>query len=248
MGPLGNNPQSVSVPEVFCWTKFGDEAGECPGSIFRRKEVERQRNRGTFLWGIGQSIRPSLVQMLRITPAPRVLFSPIKSLPAPHDASPSSVVIWYEGVGLDGHPYALPKYSLVTSRRDDRLPRTHHFALVCERKSPITPREEDAPRLKSASLRNLVSGSPIGSSQVTSVVRFAGEAGQSGSDYPVVTEAQLVAPYLVRLTCGVVVPSPRKLDLLSQSDPASGIEGLLRMGQAGEPEIERVGAPTGLLW
>lgn len=248
MGPLGNNLQGVSFPEVFCWTKFGDEAGEHSDSIFRRKEVERQRNRGIFLWGIGQSVRPSLIQLLRITAAPKVLFSPIKSSAAPHDASPSSVVIWYEGIGLDGQPYALPKHSLVTSRRDDRLMRDYHFALVCERESPIIRREEGAPRLKSASLRNLISGSPVGSSQVTSVVRYVEDSGSPGTDYPVVTEARLVAPYLVRLTCGVTVPRPRQLDLLRKTDLASGIEDLLGVKHSEVPATERIGAPTGLLW
>src|ERR1700724_2121575 len=117
MGSLGNDQRGVFLPEVFCWTKFGDEAGEAARAIFRRKEAERKGNRGTFLWGIGQSIRPSLLELLHIASAPEVLFSPMRSAAARHDVSPSSVVVWSEGIGLDGQLYVLPEHSLVTSRR-----------------------------------------------------------------------------------------------------------------------------------
>ena len=89
MGFEGNNRARPCLPEAFCWTKFGVEAGEPPLSIFQRKELERRRNGGIFLWGIGQSIGPSLPDLLRVTPSPEVLFSPIRTPAAAHDVSPA---------------------------------------------------------------------------------------------------------------------------------------------------------------
>ncbi len=248
MGSLGNDQHSVFLPEIFCWTKFGDEAGEAARAIFQRKEVERKGNRGTFLWGIGQSIRPSLLELLRIAPAPRVLFSPMRSAAARHDVSPSSVVVWSEGVGLDGLLYVLPEHSLVTSRRDDRSPRDYHFALVCECTSPITVQQEGSPRLRSTSLRNLISGSPVGSSQVTSVVRRSKGAEGCGAEYPVVATARLVAPYLVRLTRGVVVSSPRQFHHPGRMGSELAANDLLRLRRAEAGVNDRVGATSDFSW
>jgi hypothetical protein len=107
-------------------------------------------------------------------------------------------------LGLDGRRYVLPENSLVTSRRDDRYPRDYHFALVCESSAPIHAYSKDAPRLSAASLRNLISGGGVGSSQVTSVVRRVGDPG-GRAEYPVMATARLVAPYLVRLIRGLVI-------------------------------------------
>jgi hypothetical protein len=236
MAPVRNDRDTELLPEVFCWTKFGDEAGEAAGSIFDRKEVERERNCGTFLWGIGQSIRPSLTKLLNVTTAPEVLFSPIRSAPARRDVLPSSIVVWYEGAGLDGRRYVLPENSLVTSRRDDRYPRDYHFALVCERSDPIHADKVDAPCLRVTSLRNLVSGAPIGSSQVTSVVRRLKDAGEADAEYPVVATARLVAPYLVRLTRGLIVSNYRRPGIPGQTAPPLAMDDLLqyRHDQRGE--------------
>jgi hypothetical protein len=202
----GNDFVKISIPEVFCWTKFGSEAGESADMILQRKEVERNLNQGIFLWGIGQSIRPSLLSLLRLTDTPKILFSPMKSAPALQDASPSSIVVWHEGIGFDGRPYTLPEHSVVTSRYDAKLPRAHHYALVCKRSQPIAFQQENVPRLPVGSLRNLISGAQIGSSQVTSVVRYVQNRDTGGADYHVAIEAQLVPPYLIRLFRGVVVP------------------------------------------
>ena len=50
-------------------------------------------------------------------------------------------------------------------------------------------------------LRNLVSGRPVGASQVTAVVeRFTVSSEVSATSYVVRLRARLVAPYFVRLT------------------------------------------------
>ena len=117
----------VPLPLAFCWSKFGIEAGESTRSILERKEVERQRNDGVFLWGIGTSIRPSLRVLLDSTPSPRVVFTPMLSRPAERDSSPSAVVLWNTATDLDGCPYELPRHSLITSSKPG-WNRNRHFA------------------------------------------------------------------------------------------------------------------------
>jgi uncharacterized transporter YbjL len=52
---------SAKLPEYFCWTKFGTEAGEVSHAIFGRKEIERRRNGGIFLWGIVATSVPLII-------------------------------------------------------------------------------------------------------------------------------------------------------------------------------------------
>ena len=51
----------MNIPNYFCWTKIGTEAGETIESILLRKELERISNNGIFLWGVGNSIEPILL-------------------------------------------------------------------------------------------------------------------------------------------------------------------------------------------
>ena len=120
-------------PHQFCWTKFGAEAGEEPDEILSRKEEERVANGGLFLWGIGNSIRPSLLALLDATPQPTVLFTPMLAPPAAQDRAPDNIGLWRSATGLDGQPFEIPVGSRVTSGlRGGKLP-THHYALVCHR-------------------------------------------------------------------------------------------------------------------
>jgi len=191
------------LPEAFCWTKYGAEAGEGASSILRRKELERLATGGIFLWGIGNAIGPSLEQLLGQACEPKVVFTPMLSRPAAKDAAPSRVHVWQRGEGLDGAPFELPKHTKVTSR--DTGSNRPHYALVCQRTEPIT--QHDAPAsFAASSVANLRSGSPVGASQVTAVVRRAGnDLQRSGSHYTVAFVADLVFPYLVRLTEPAVV-------------------------------------------
>src|SRR6266498_1628761 len=234
----------MSLPEAFCWTKFGDESGEQVLSIFQRKEVERHRNGGVFLWGIGQSIRPSLLRLLRVTTTPDVLFSPIRSASSELDVSPKAVAVWCDALDLDGRPYRLPKYSLVTSRSEGK--RACHFALVCASSVPVIPGECNHPRIALGELRNLASGSRLGSSQVTSVVRRVPCKEQPRIEYPIMVQARLVYPYLIRLTRQVMVPSALRLDTPGGVDLDTATEKLLRLRRqhAGDGICEQLGLPA----
>jgi hypothetical protein len=233
MGSEGNNPGWSSLPETFCWTKFGAEAGELPLSIFQRKELERRRNEGVFLWGIGQSISPSLPGLLRVTSTPEVLFSPIKTSAATHDVSPAQVVLWCDAVGYDGRRFSLPEYSLVTSRMNPARPRSGHYALVCEAGSPILELEGKNHYLAPEALRNLRSGTPLGASQVTAIVRRIRISTPTRAEYPVVARARLIYPYLVRLTRAIPVPENCRADRVGLTAFESSIGSLLQLRKQG---------------
>ena len=183
-------------PRQFCWTKFGSEAGEDPDEILSRKEQERVVNGGLFLWGIGSSIRPSLLALLDSTQNPTVLFTPMLSPPAAHDRAPDSIGLWRSAIGLDGKPFEIPVGSRITSGlRSGRLP-TYHYALVCHQDSPLPGMAGNGYEewLDEEQLRNLRTGSRVGSSQVTSVVAQI-PASRARRRYRVAFSAQLVAPF-----------------------------------------------------
>lgn len=191
----------MPLPAAFCWTKYGTEAGEPIDAIIARKEHERAANGGLFLWGIGNSVAPSLRQLLAVTLQPEVLFSPMFSRPAAQDREPDMVAKWQEAIGLDGDPFDMPAATLVTSRYSPQRPR--HFALVCASDVPLTAGSAD--EIDASSLENLSRGTPLGSSQVTSVVRQAAcREGPGRRAYRVGFRTRLHFPYFVRLTSPIV--------------------------------------------
>lgn len=186
------------MPKHFCWTRFGTEAGESIDRILERKETERARNGGLFLWGIGNAIGPSMRELVRLEKAPEAIFSPIRSAPRLEDVRPSAIRVWTSGLDLDGRPWRLPEWSVVTSRAIDGPRKQRHYALVCFSDVPlaISPAPVTFPM---ASLENLVTSNKIGASQVTAVVRHRPEVTAAGPQYPVSIRTRLVPPYLVQL-------------------------------------------------
>jgi hypothetical protein len=186
---------------AFCWSKYGSEAGESSTRILDRKEQERRNNAGIFLWGIGSNVRRSLAALLSENDSPIVRFSAMRSKPKSIDVTPSSVVLWQAGEGIDGSHYELPAGSTVTSRASS----AQHFALVCATDSPILETDQE---LNAGHLRNFVGNTRLGHSQVTSVVRANRNWAADGTSYSRGFTAQLTYPYLVRLTVGVLAPLP----------------------------------------
>lgn len=195
----------MSLPNHFCWTRFGSEAGQSAEQILRRKEQERLANNGIFLWGIGNSVGPGIRQLVRMCDHPEVLFSPIRSAPKAIDASPDCVVAWTWGETDDGDFFPLPQHSLVTSRQSMSSPKTTHYALVCFSAEPLCILEETA-TLQFGALRNFVSGNPVGASQVTAVVKRIALRSAQGADYKVALRAHLIAPFFIRLRGAVTLP------------------------------------------
>jgi hypothetical protein len=190
----------MALPQAFCWSRVGTEAGQLLGSILRRKEEERLSNGGFFFWGIGNAIGPSLRELVRRAD-PQVVFTPIRSAPRPVDVNPGQIVAWTRARGLDDRPFNLPTRTLITSRFDPASRKDSHYALVCFSEIAITAQTNDELAFTSDDVQNLLTGRPVGASQVTAVVEKAVLNGVTSTRrYHVLLRASLVAPYLLRLT------------------------------------------------
>lgn len=217
---------AMEIPLEFCWTRYGTEAGEMIASILDRKERERQANGGTFLWGIGTSIRPSLVELVKRNTRPTVVFSPMLSKPSHRDSAPSALCYWTSAVGLDGDPFELPTHSLVTSSVRPQRPRLAHYALVCESDEPVNSAPGDA-TIRYSELRNWLNGTNVGSSQVTCVVRRVSSDDVEGPHYRAAVIAHLRPPYLVRLTGPASIPDHIRPDGMDAQSWVAAVRSLV---------------------
>ena len=199
------NQTVESLPRLFCWTRFGGEAAEPVEHILNRKEKERLANGGIFMWGIGNAIGPSILELMQHTARPQVIFSPIKTEPKQKDVSPPAVVMWTEAEAIDGRRFAIPRHSLVTSRFDPETPKRHHFALVCYSATPIVPLQRNF-TIGFQQLSNLRTGRPVAASQVTAIVERRDIEMESESVYDVAILAELIEPYFVILKNAQEVP------------------------------------------
>ena len=86
------------------------------------------------------------------------------------DRSPRRVGRWTTAVGLDGDPFDIPAASTVTSRLSDAGAAQRHYALVCRSGTSLQTTASQR-WFDDQHLRNLLSGAPVGASQVTSVVQ-----------------------------------------------------------------------------
>ncbi|MFZ2103688.1 MAG: hypothetical protein WAU86_24315 [Oricola sp.] len=186
----------MRLPGTFVWTRFGTEAGQAIEKILARKEYERQRNGGLFLWGIGNNIAPSLSALLKSGDDPTAIFSPIKSKPRGEDVSPGSVAVWRRATSPNGTSYELPEHSLVTSRYTNG--KRKHFALVCGSSKPLSL-EPEGPRINIRNLVNARSGAKLGYSQVTAIVTRDSETVDEKDAYDVSLRCQLVFPFVITL-------------------------------------------------
>jgi hypothetical protein len=164
--------------------------------------------RGVFFWGIGNAIGPSVIELLRRLDSPEVLFSPIKSTPRKEDVAPESVAAWTTALGLDGKPYTLPERSLITSRFN--VDRRRHYALVCWSETPFenaVSSSSSTDTVQLSELRNILSGRPLGGSQVTSVVMREPRNHIKGPEYDISFKARLVQPYFIQLSNPRPIPA-----------------------------------------
>lgn len=194
---------SGALPRLFCWSKFGAEAGEGIEQILRRKEQERHATNGLFFWGIGSSVAPGLGELLAQAQLPEVLFSPIKSRPRAVDVSPEAVVRWSGGRALDGSWFDVPSSALITGRAPASGRPKAHYALVCSSETPVAL--GDFGQVWASDLRNLVSGSRLGGSQVTAVVTRGNGPQEGDAPYVVGLRAALAPPYFIRLERAVPI-------------------------------------------
>jgi hypothetical protein len=198
---LGSAPEhGTPLPKHFCWTRFGAEAGQGPDQILNRKERERLDNDGIFLWGIGNAVGHSIQELVRRERRPEVIFSPIRSEPRKQDVTPDQILVWTAGRTPTGERYALPRGSTVTSGTSSGRVNPKRYALVCASRRPLRI-TENAQEVPFGSLRNLVSGRPVGWSQVTAVVRVEKAIAKSppAPVYAAAIRTELVHPYIVEL-------------------------------------------------
>lgn len=219
---------SSELPGLFCWTKMGVEAGQDLRSILRRKELERQAGDGVFVWGIGNSIGPTIRGIVPQDCTLPVLFSPIQSKPRLVDSKPAALVIWLSYLDEMGDLHPLPEHALVTSRGDDSVGMSskRHYALLC--KSANSLLEEGSSEVDFDELRNATTCKGLGFSQVTALVRrmpgTTSKTESQGRRYQVPFQAELFAPYCVRLADGVALPAILAEEIAETARTASPAE------------------------
>lgn len=191
------------LPEYFCWSKIGAEAGESVEGILARKEAARKAD-GVFLWGIGQPIASSIRALLEVSERPEVLFTDMLGPAKIKDLAPPSVRLWRSAVSaLDGTGFVMPQHSRVTSRGD----RARHWALVCRSDTSILEAVSGA-GFRKAELRNIASGKIPADQQITTAVRYVPNREAAGKRCLVRFRADLTPPFIVELRDPVNLPPP----------------------------------------
>lgn len=190
----------MPLPDYFVWTRYGTESGEAVESILDRKEQERQAAGGIFLWGVGNSVAPSVRKLLASLKGrdPYVVFSPMLAAPRAVDVAPAEVVAWQSARGIDEQEWEMPAGTLVTSRGGAAgISKSRHYALVCQRNEALRV-NDSGDRFAIADLANFTSGNPVGHSQVTAVVHRTGRS--PDGPYVAAVIATLAYPYVVKLS------------------------------------------------
>lgn len=213
-----------SLPDYFVWTRYGTESGEAAESILARKEQERQAADGIFMWGIGNSVGPSVRKLLVSLKGrdPYVVFSPMLAAPRAADVSPVEVVAWQSARGLDEQEWEMPAGTLVTSRGSPTgVVKSRHYALVCKRNEALRA-NDIGDRFAIADLANFATGNPVGHSQVTAVVHRTGRS--TDGPYIAAVIATLTFPYVVELSDPVALDAVRRAS--SRNKPAKRLRQL----------------------
>jgi hypothetical protein len=123
------------------------------------------------------------------------------------DRAPTAIAAWTSARDLSGEAFALPETSLVTSRFDPAGTRVTHYALVCFSDESLTPSISNE-KIVFSEIRNLLTGRPVGASQVTAVVTRVSSGTVGKAAYEVLLRARLVYPYLLQLRKPMLLPSP----------------------------------------
>lgn len=199
--------QDEQIPNVFCWTKMGTEAGQSLEKILFRKELERRAGNGTFAWGIGSSLGEGAKLARQEHGNIDVLFSPMKSAAKILDAEPSQVLLWLDYFDDEAGQISLPEHMIITSRGNLAKAgnKRSHYALICNACDDITI-PTAAGVINANQARNFASLNPLGASQVTALVRYQTHRTDLNEKlYPVTFRATLHGAGFVRLVSPVVL-------------------------------------------
>ncbi|OYD88505.1 hypothetical protein CDG77_23290 [Nostoc sp. 'Peltigera membranacea cyanobiont' 213] len=196
---------------------MGSEAGEDLAAIIRRKEWERQLGGGYFFWGIGQSLGENARIATREKTSLHAFFSPMLSKPKTIDVAPTEVVLWNAWIDVQGRVRQLPIHCLVTSRAS--LPsgrkKESHYALVCFSDKKLNEHKEEM-CISPSCLRNMNTNKPLGSSQVTAVVRVEKEHDQicnTNKSYSVSFTTELRSPYCIQLVQPMLLDTKKVFEI-----------------------------------
>ena len=170
--------------------------------------------------GDWQFNRRQSTELVRTTGGAEVLFSPIKSGPRPIDVAPDRYMAWTKGEAADGSTYPLPANSIVLSGHAEAASRHSRSPSSAMAESQLVF-EDVGHEVEFAGLRNLMSGKPVGASQVTAMVVRDPTAKAGGTEYPVAFRAALEYPYFIRLRDPVPVILGMK-QATSAATPCSG--------------------------
>lgn len=186
------------------------EAGQALDAIIRRKELERVCGHGIFYWGIGNALGQSVRVFTQRVSHPEVLFSVMRSHPKPQDAHPVSLLLWTGYVDAKGLVVPLPDHVLLLSRKETATGiKQRHYALVCHSTGVLASTSHG--KITSSHLKNMLTRSRIGHSQVTAIVEHV-TTDDNGAIYDINMRVQLLPPYVVRLAeSRDVLPRDRQL-------------------------------------
>lgn len=201
--------QSTELPNVFCWTKMGAEAGQELDVIIKRKELERIAGEGVFAWGIGSSLgkAPTIARQTSKHEV-EVFFTPMKSAAKEIDAAPSEVLIWTSYYDASGTLKNLPNHIVITSRGG--VGKKAHYALICYSEHSLLDQQVEL-AFSAKHVCNFTTGNPVGASQVTSLVKIAEQPQTTMPDYNVKFRAKFYADGFVKLAHPVVMTTDMML-------------------------------------
>jgi Putative ATPase subunit of terminase (gpP-like) len=218
-------------PGSFIWSKIGDAySGEPIEGILARKEIERARNGGLFMWGSGVPLGPSLRSLLEIDKAPRVVITRTLHRRKPDEVQPDqsgSVWVW-PNASVDGRPYRLPLHSIVTGQtKSGRM-----WAMILSKDTQLMVPGEPAELLYRSELRTWPRDKELTDHSPTAVVRGeprpADAPPPADTPYQVLFTATLVPPYFVEMADPVEIQM-RKLPARVQADLADRLAKSLQL-------------------
>jgi hypothetical protein len=132
------------APDIFIWTKIGDDGGEVlldtrklRAGILQRKEAERAA--GSFWWGVGSSLKRDKWQeaLRRSEGQLLVMFSKQLSLPKKcKSGEEREMFLWTHWLDESGTPCDIPYHAMVLSGEKER-----YYALVCHSDEPLYLRD-----------------------------------------------------------------------------------------------------------
>lgn len=202
---------STARENLVCWTRMQTEAGQPLEAIIARKEIERRAGCGIFFWGVGNPPSRSVTALARLGQKIDLVFSVMKGRPRAADVRPASLLVWRRFVDTDGAVRPLPPHTLITSRGKETGIKRSHYALMCRSDQPLELGDHGA--FYPDAYRNFGgTGAPVGSSQVTALLRpaTAKHRYSEPAPYRINLRAELVGGLWIKLLDPVIIEGARR--------------------------------------